>query len=97
MIQLFFKRFSGLMDNLHQYVPGLCVYADGGYPLAENLLAPFRGVARTAEQLQWNRQMSSIRISVEWGFAQVMRLWAHLDFRNQMKVLRVPTSKMYIH
>ena len=39
--------------------------------------------------------MSSIRISVEWGFAQVMRLWAHLDFRNQMKVLMVPTSKMY--
>ena len=35
-------RFSGLIDSLQVYLPGLCVYADGGYPLAEYLLAPFK-------------------------------------------------------
>ena len=67
---------SGLLRELelHSYSPdgsALCVYGDGGYPLSVHLQTGFRN-ANTDQERQFNQLMSAVRVTVEWGFGNVL-------------------------
>ena len=57
------------------------------------LFPPFRGAALTEEQQEFNRQMSSVRVSVEWMFGAIVRQWAFIDFKKSIKVSQLKTKK----
>ena len=80
------------IETLHNYA----VYGDPAYPLRPNLIVPFRAGALTPEQLDFNGTMSRVRESVEWAFGNILRLFAFLDFKKNLKLYLQPVGKMYI-
>ena len=39
--------------------------------------------------------MSSVRITVEWGFGDIVDKWKFLDFRSAMKIFEMPVGEFY--
>jgi hypothetical protein len=85
---------SGLLGVLRhissvvlQTVVPFAAYGDPAYPLSPVLLRPFKG-ALTAAKHALNTQMSSGRISVEWGFGRVQANWPYLQHFSRLQILR---------
>lgn len=72
-----------------------CIYGDPAYPITAQLLAPYRGDV-TEEEAAFNKEMSRVRQTVEWGFGKVKSLFAFLDFKKNLKLLLQPVSKYFI-
>ena len=52
--------------------------------------------ACTVAQARWTELMNALRETVEWGFMLVVRDWAFVDFKKNMKLALQPVSMMYI-
>lgn len=65
-------------------------------PLRPQIMVPFRGNDLTVEQAAFNRQMSAVRISVEWGFQKILQYFPFVDFKKNMKLLLQPIGAYYI-
>lgn len=92
---------SGLYDQLvqHANLPNgrsMCIYGDPSYPHRPHLQAPFKGARITQEQRDWNKAMSSVRVSVEWIFGDIANYFKFLDFKKNLKVQLSAVGKMYI-
>ena len=70
------------------------VYGDPAYPLCRFILRGYKG-ACTAAQAQFSTEMSGVRESVEWGFGLIIRDWAFLDFRKNIKIGKQPIALLY--
>lgn len=67
-----------------QYV----LYGDSAYGLRDLLISPYPNRANlTAEQEDFNARMSNVRISVEWGFGNIINKFAFLDYKKNQKIL----------
>ncbi len=95
----FMLNTSGLLPLLQQLVKPngepYVLYGDPAYGLTQNILAPFKGAQITASEQAFNKEMSRVRISVEWGFGKIMQYFAYLDFKKNQKVLLQPVGKYY--
>ena len=82
----FMLNTSGLLPLLQQLVKPngepYVLYGDPAYGLTQNILAPFKGARITANEQAFNKKMSKVRISVEWGFGKIMQYFAYLDFKK---------------
>ena len=92
---------SGLLNQLqqHSWSPNgnlLCIYGDPAYPLRPQLQAPFKGARITPIQNAWNKSMSSVRVSVEWIFGDIVNFFKFLDFKKNLKIPLSAVGKMYI-
>lgn len=92
---------SGLLTALenHAFSPDgdpMCIYGDPAYPLRVHLQAPFRGAVMTPAMREFNRSMSSVRVSVEWAFGEVVRSFRCLDFKSNLKIGLSSVGKMYL-
>ena len=85
---------SGLLQalELHAYNSTsqiLCVYGDLPYPLRPHLMAPYR-MGDVVELTEWmkefNRAMSSLRVSVVWLFGDVSNSFKFIDFKKNLKL-----------
>ncbi|OWZ05504.1 hypothetical protein PHMEG_00022399 [Phytophthora megakarya] len=47
------------------------------------------------DQKQVNKSMSKVRISVEWGYGQVVNYWTALDVKRQARSGTQPVGSMY--
>lgn len=87
---------SGLLEKLSQgRFANYCIYGDPAYPIRPQLLAPYRGNA-DERQIAFNKEMSRVRQSVEWGFGKISTNCAFIDFKKNLKVLLQPVSKYYM-
>ena len=69
---------SGLLQDLEHYSVSpdgqvMCIYGDPAYPLRQQLQAPFKNAVFREEQQLWNKSMSSVRVSVEWLFGDIIK------------------------
>ena len=64
----------------------MCLYGDPAYPLQTHLQVPFRMVQPNANMEAFNKSMSSVRISVEWLFGDVVSSFAFIDSKKDLKV-----------
>ena len=93
---------SGLLQDLQRFsnspVTGLltCVYGDPAYPLRAHLQGPYKGAVLTLHQQEFNKSMSSARVSVEWVFNDIINCFKFLDFKKNLKVGLSAVGKMYI-
>ena len=92
---------SGLLQMLECYSVArhgstLCIYGDPAYPLRPQLQRTFRSAQITNVQNEWNKAMSSVRVSVEWVFGDVINYYQFLDFRKNLKIQLGAVGKMYI-
>lgn len=95
---------SGLLDVLEQVLPpvagddlpDLTLYGDSGFPQSRRLLVPFRRLGITFQRAQFNRVMSSLRVSVEWGIGHLTRLWRTLSFVDGQVLGQRPVGLHYL-
>lgn len=96
----FILSASGLEYQLRQFVQAngdpFVVYGDPAYGLSHNIISPFRGAQLSIQEEEFNRRMSAVRTSVEWGFGKITQYFAYLDFRKNLKVLLQPVGKYYL-
>lgn len=74
---------------------GYVLYADGGYGASQFLKKPNVAPAHGSAEQLFNTQMSTVRISVEWGFQLVTAQFKYLDYCKQQKVLLQPVAIYY--
>ncbi len=94
-------RESGLMAMLEEHAFGtnrqpMCIYGDPAYPLRVHLQAPFRLVQPNPDMEAFNKSMSSVRVSVEWLFGDIVSSFKFIDFKKNLKIALNAVGKMYI-
>lgn len=92
---------SGLLNDLQRFAfsptgQAMCVYGDPAYPLRTNLQAPFRYGLMTPQMQAYNAAMSSVRVSVEWLFGDIINSFKFLDFKKNLKIELSSVGKMYV-
>ncbi|XP_028410992.1 uncharacterized protein LOC114533621 [Dendronephthya gigantea] len=92
---------SGLLADLERFAfseagQPMCIYGDPAYPLRVHLQAPFRNAVVTADMERFNKSMSSVRVSVEWLFGDIINRFKFMDFKKNLKVALSPVGKAYI-
>ncbi|KAG0442906.1 hypothetical protein HPB47_015497 [Ixodes persulcatus] len=69
-----FQRLRRLVQG-HSYV----LYGDPAYPMGPLLLKPYETTGTTAAQLHFNKEMSTVRQAVEWGFRKIVAEFAFVN------------------
>ena len=92
---------SRLLDNLHEYAYSptgepMCLYGGPAYPLTVHLQGSFREDPTTPEMMAFNRNMSTVRVSVEWIFGDIVNYFKFMDFTKDLKIGLSQVGKMYI-
>lgn len=87
---------SRLIDILEGDFPKYYVYADQGYGLHEKLQHGISKVVLTKEEREYNRVWSRERICVEWGFGDVKKKFAKLDYPHGLKPLQFEIAIWYM-
>ena len=72
------------------------LFGDPAYPVSKYLLAPFGGATKTKDQEAWNKRMSRVRQSVEWGFGNIVLKFAFLDYKKNQKIYLQPVGVYYM-
>ena len=94
---------SGLIEKLEENMPAngngmvYAMYGDLAYAQSIYLLAGFHKPPTGSDEALFNRQMSSIRITVEWGLGDVAEKWKFLDCCSAMKIYEMPIAEFYMH
>ena len=81
---------------MHFVMEFLCVYGDPAYPLRVHLQAPYRDLERTIPMQEFNKSMSSVRVSVELIFGDIINSFKFMDFKKNLKINLSFVGKMYI-
>ena len=74
----------------------LAVYADSAYAFRRYLIVPFKGANLSKVQKKFNKNMSEVRSSVEWGFGKMCNIFGFLDFHKNLKVYLQPIAKLVL-
>ena len=97
-------RESNLLEQLRHTMPDdtsngpvYSLYGDLAYPQSPYLLGGYRNVANGTDEVQFNRLMSSVRITVEWGYCEITEQWKFLDFCQAMRIFQSPVAQYYIN
>ena len=92
---------SGLIQKLEVNMPAndngmvYAMYGDLAYVQSIYLLGGFWKPTTGSDKALFNRQMSSVQTSAEWGFRDVVEKWKFLDFCSVMKIFELPVAEFY--
>ena len=92
---------SGLLNHLEEFAfsptgQAMCVYGDPAYPLRLHLQRPFSHALLTPQEQAYNTAMSSLRVSVEWLYGEIINSFKFLDFKKNLKLELSSVGKMYV-
>ena len=91
---------SGLEEQLLALLnvegTGSCQFGDSGYTRRWFVDVPYQGSNLSAEQREFNKSMSSSRITVESIFKEVKMYFSTLNYKRKLKVLESPVGSLYI-
>ena len=92
---------SSLMQDLNHHAYSTAghlmrIYGDPAYPLRIHLQGPFKNAVLTPQIHAYNDAMSSVRISVEWLFRDIINYFKFLDFKKNLKIGLSSIGKMCI-
>ncbi|CAB1108437.1 unnamed protein product [Ectocarpus sp. CCAP 1310/34] len=84
------RGVSGLLEALMQSFNDAAgvpyyIYGDPAYQVSPWLMAPYKGLLSVAE-VAFNRAMSRVRATVEWGFGRVVAMWPFVDYVKKQQV-----------
>ena len=94
---------SQLLEQLQTVMPedGInpiyALYGDLAYAQSAYVVGGFRNVDTNSDEAAYNRLLSSVCITVEWGFAELIEHWKFLDFQSAMKIFQCPVAQYYIN
>jgi hypothetical protein len=90
---------SGILPELQAILPngGYRMYGDCAYPWSPWIAKGFLNAQPNSPEAAFNSDMSSARISVEWGFNNIVQQFSYLNFTKQMKVFKIPVGQYFIN
>ena len=94
---------SGLLLTLAQHMTSpsgdpYLLYGDPAYGMSTHLNCPYSTETfgpLTAGMLEFNKQMSACRVTVEWVFKEMTSKWAFVSMKNQQRYLLSPVGVHY--
>jgi len=94
---VYLLKQSGLLDRMQELDPSLSffIYGDGAYYVDTHIIGPYLGASLAPEEKRFNQYMSKMRVTVEWGFATLVRLWSGLDFKPSQKPFKTPIADFF--
>ncbi|KAF4040513.1 DDE superfamily endonuclease [Phytophthora infestans] len=72
------------------------VFPDSAYPNNNIMMTMFRGRNLTPWATAFNKRMAKVRVSVEWGYAQVTQNFAFLDWERQLRIEAMPVEAFWL-
>ncbi len=89
---------SEILDQLESMFPtaNYSLYGDPAYPQSGWLHGGYRNPRPNTPQAEYNKLLSSVRESVEWGFNGVLQQFATLDYKKELMIYRSPVAAYYI-
>ena len=92
---------SGLMRDLERYAfsptgDPMALYGGPAYPLRVHLIVPYRAAGISPQMEEFNRCMSTVRVSVEWLFGDIINFFKFVDSKKTQKISLSAVGKMYI-
>jgi hypothetical protein len=89
---------SKILDQLRAMIPNgnYSLYGDPAYPQSAWLHGGYRNPPPNSDQAKYNKLMSSVRESVEWGFNGIIQQFAFLDYKKKLMIYKVPIAAYYI-
>lgn len=90
-------RVSKILERLSDmHSDTYCLYGDPAYPNRTTLQVGHKGPRLTGNKIQFNAAMSAVRVSVEWGFGGITRLWPFIDMKFASKLQLSPVGTYYL-
>ena len=94
---------SGVLLTLAQHMKSpsgdpYLLYGDPAYGMSTHLNCPYSAETfgpLTAGMLEFNKQMSACRVTVEWVFKEMTSKWAFVSMKNQQRYLLSPVGVQY--
>ncbi|ETV68871.1 hypothetical protein H257_15223 [Aphanomyces astaci] len=77
---------SKLQDKLPVENTRYVIYGDPAYGINDVIASGIKGARLDVREAEFNRRMSAVRVSVEWGFGIVRNLWTFVDYRGGQKL-----------
>jgi hypothetical protein len=72
-------------------------YGDPGYANQKFIKVGYKNYQKlSSSQKEFNKDMSALRVHVEYGFGKIVQLFAFLDFKKNQKLLLQPVKIQYI-
>jgi hypothetical protein len=71
------------------------LYGDPAYRMNRVIFHGFRNPPDGSIEAQWNKEMSAVRVAVEWLFGQVVSYFKYVDFKNSQRLYREPIALYY--
>lgn len=92
---------SGLLRDLEQNAfsttgQPMCIYGDPAYPRRVNLQGPFQGATITPQMEMFNFSTSSVCVSMEWLFGDILNYFKFLDIKKNLKIGLSSIGKTYV-
>ena len=95
---------TNLIQQLHNVMPEdnsngpiYSLYGDLAYPQSAYLLGGYRNTIVGTDEANFNRLMSSVCITVEWGYCEIVEKWKFLDFCQAMRIFQSPVGQYYVN
>lgn len=92
-------RMSGLLPFIRNSdelaAQQFLIYGEPAYAVNDLMCAPFKGATLSPQQAEFNRTLSKARVSVEWGFGNVKRLFAFVEYAKSQKILLSPIATLF--
>jgi hypothetical protein len=91
---------SGIEEDLKELVDPITnenfvIYGDAAYGLDTHVMKPYLATVPGSLEAKFNSQMSSARITSEWGFGMITNLFTTCDFSRQQKIYQTSPEHMY--
>lgn len=71
------------------------IYGDPAYGLGNHIVCPYEHANLLPNEIEFNRKMAGVRISVEWGFGRVVSLFKGLHYGKHWKLFLQPVGLYY--
>ena len=92
-------RKSNLMAHVERLtdLAGLhyIVFGDSAYPTNEFMCHMNKGSGLSDPQIAFNNTMSKYRVTVEWGYRDIIEQFAFVDFEKNLKLFLQPISSYF--
>ena len=88
---MFLLKQSNLRERLRQYSHNshgeiMSIYGDPAYSITGYILSGYKGARLDETQQLFNKKMSAVRATVEYGFQRITTLFAWVDFKKNQKI-----------
>ena len=82
-------------DNCNGPIYSFC--GDLTYPQSAYLLGRFWNAIVGTDDANFNRHLSSVCITLEWGYCKIIEQWKYLDLCQAMRFFQSPVAQYYVN